>query len=410
MKISIGAKILALLGLSSIVGLGVTLTSVRSTGELVSSSAWVAHTYKVINGFDEIRSLLKDAETGQRGFLITGEPSYLAPYENALKKIDEQLASLRELTADNPNQQSRLVSLRPLIDSKLSELAQTIALRKTTGFESARKVVMTDLGKNVMDQIRSTIDQGTAEENSLLAKRDRVNVEFAAMARNGLLGGSLLLVIVFIATAVFVRRGIIVPLTLVMGVAKEVASGNLKQEPLRVNSTDEIGELANIINTMLAFLREMATQNLDVARNLGTATSEILAAIQQQAAAVREQATAIQQTTTTMEEIGQSGAQVNERGRQISNSAELTLGAASAGIGAVQGTNLTMVSIRSQVESVAENIVNLSERNQTIGEIITSVNDIAEQCNLLALNAAIEAADAGDHGRRFSVVANEIKT
>ena len=307
MKISIGAKILALLGLSSIVGLGVTLTSVRSTGELVSSSAWVAHTYKVINGFDEIRSLLKDAETGQRGFLITGEPSYLAPYENALKKIDEQLASLRELTADNPNQQSRLVSLRPLIDSKLSELAQTIALRKTTGFESARKVVMTDLGKNVMDQIRSTIDQGTAEENSLLAKRDRVNVEFAAMARNGLLGGSLLLVIVFIATAVFVRRGIIVPLTLVMGVAKEVASGNLKQEPLRVNSTDEIGELANIINTMLAFLREMATQNLDVARNLGTATSEILAAIQQQAAAVREQATAIQQTTTTMEEIGQSG-------------------------------------------------------------------------------------------------------
>src|SRR5207244_4424776 len=76
---------------------------------------------------------------------------------------------------------------------------------------------------------------------------------------------------------------------------------------------------------------------------------------------------------------------------------------------AVQKTNLTMESIREQAEAVADNVVALSEKTQRVGEIIATVNDIAEQSHLLALNAAIEAAAAGEHGRSFSVVAGEIK-
>ncbi len=409
MKISIGVKILSLLGLSTAVGVGVALASLKGTSQTTAASGWVSHTYQVITQLDAVSMALDEAETGQRGFLITGEDRYLEPYLQAKAKISEHVNAVRELTIDNGNQTKRFDELKPIITARLDLFQEAVDARRNLGFDAARKIVLTDKGKALTAQIHSIVEAARDEEVSLLAKRDATNNELAATVRWILIGGLSSFVLVFGIAAIFVRTGIVTPLNRVMQLANEISQGNLKNEPLHIQSSDEVGELATIFNGMLRFLREMAAQNSEVSKNLGTAASEILAAVQQQAAAVREQATAIQQTTATMEEIGQSGAQVTERGRQISSSTEATLNAANAGIGAVQGTHLTMISIRSQVESVAENIVSLSERNQTIGEIVASVNDIAEQSNLLALNAAIEAADAGDHGRRFSVVANEIK-
>jgi methyl-accepting chemotaxis protein len=148
---------------------------------------------------------------------------------------------------------------------------------------------------------------------------------------------------------------------------------------------------------------------MSVSERMNAAAAEILASTQQQATGTKEQAATIQQITATMEEVRQSGVQISERAKQVTATAEATATITVTGLSTVQEANQTMEAIRQQVEEVAENVVSLSEKTQAVGEIIATVNDIAERSNLLALNAAIEAAAAGDQGSRFSVVANEIK-
>ena len=117
-------------------------------------------------------SVLNDAETGQRGFLLTGEERYLEPYTNSIVAIKETVAEVKELTSDNPEQQRRIETLQTEIDAKYAELQETIDLRKETGFDAALAVVLTDQGKEVMDRIRGTVEQMMAEEESLLVVRE----------------------------------------------------------------------------------------------------------------------------------------------------------------------------------------------------------------------------------------------
>ncbi len=409
MRMSIGFKILSIFGVAALFSLLGAAVSYRGTGEMVSSSEWVVRSFEARKELRDILSDLKDAETGQRGFLITGEDHYLEPYKSALSQLDRNITEAKEITSDNPNQQARLVEIKSVTASRLAEIAETIRIRREQGFEAARKIVLTDRGKISMDRLKLLLNEAIAEEDSLRVKRTALSLEYAAETRKALVIAGALSIALLLFMAYFVNRNIIAPLSRVVRMANAIAEGNLKHEKLPIFSQDEIGELSRVFNVMLDSLRELATQNNSISKNLAAAATEVLASIQQQAAATKQQATAIQETTTTMEEISQSGTQISERAREVVNSAASFSESGESGLAAVQSTNRTMVGVREQVENVAENIVTLSERNQAIAEIIATVNDIAEQSNLLALNAAIEAAAAGEQGRSFSVVASEIK-
>jgi methyl-accepting chemotaxis protein len=215
-------------------------------------------------------------------------------------------------------------------------------------------------------------------------------------------------VFVAIVLSIVIQRSVTEPLGTFMRVMDRIGKGDLT-EKAPVDRRDELGDLAQRLNQMVAGLRDVAGQTRTVAENLSAATAEILASTSQQAAATAEQSAAVQQTNATMAEISQSGAQIAERAKSVAAAAAATSSASAAGLESVQNTNTTMESIREQAEAVAENVIALSDKTQAVGEIIASVNDIAEQSHLLALNAAIEAAAAGEHGRSFSVVAGEMK-
>ncbi|WP_207484051.1 methyl-accepting chemotaxis protein [Arenibaculum pallidiluteum] len=206
-----------------------------------------------------------------------------------------------------------------------------------------------------------------------------------------------------------VGRSITGPLGEAVGLARAITDGDLSVRAVPVRSSDEVGLLMGALNQMLVSLRSVTEETRGAADRLRREVSQIVASVQEQASSTKQQAAAVQEITSTVEEISQSAEQVSGMAREVGGAADDAVATGRFGLQAVLDTTAAMEAIRSQAESVAETVVMLSERTQAVGEIIATVNEIAEQSNLVALNAAIEAADAGEQGRRFAVVASEIK-
>ncbi len=136
-----------------------------------SNQGWVEHTQQVQLELAEFESLLKDAETGQRGYLYTGDPRYLEPYNNAVVQGYPHITRLAELTADNPRQQERVARLRALKQQKLDELAQTLRAFDEGDKDLARSIMLSGRGKATMDEIRALTAEMRREESSLESAR-----------------------------------------------------------------------------------------------------------------------------------------------------------------------------------------------------------------------------------------------
>ncbi len=408
MNPKIGTRILAGYLAALVVFAGVGLIAYRAVNELSNAAALVTHTYKVKEALTGVLSSLADAETGQRGYLLTNEERYLEPYESGIRVVDRYIQDLRDLTGDNRNQQRRVANLQALVARKLSALADAITARRREGEKAALNIILSDRGRRDMEEIRKVIAEMDSEETGRLRQREKVSDETHTFATAAILGGGLVAAALVVLVSLLVQRSITGPLNTFMAFAQRVGQGDLTQQAV-LTGDDELGELSEDLNEMVVGLRDVARQAWSVAENLNAATSEILASTQQQAASTAEQAAAVQQANATMAELSQSGAQISERAKQVATAAEAVTAASATGLQSVKNTSTTMEAIREQAEAVAENVISLSEKTQAVGEIIATVNDIAEQSHLLALNAAIQAAQAGEHGRSFSVVAAEMK-
>lgn len=448
MKWTVGTKILGGFALSLLVLLAIGVTAYQSTEQLLTATNERQRTYDELLNIEQLLAALKDCETGQRGYLLTGETRYLEPYASGKEEVGEKLKALRDLS-DNAADKQQLDSLAPLITSKLAELGETIELRRTKGLDAALPVVMSDRGKTAMDQIREITGELRVGAQDSLNRKSKEAADRAHFATMIIIVGSAAALVFLSLAGILIARNIARPLGEMTDAAERIAAGQLDVRLASNERKDEVAVLNAAFTRMTRSLRDMAatakrisrgdltgeikpqsenddlgnsfammTKNLrDVMRDmteavnvLSATATEIMASTSEVAASAVETASAVTQTTTTVEEVKQTAQVSSEKGRYVADSAQQAAQVSKRGKLSVEESTAGMSRIRQQVDSIGTSMVKLSEQTLAVGEIIATVNDLAEQSNILAVNASIEAAKAGEHGKGFAVVAQEVRT
>jgi PAS domain S-box-containing protein len=153
---------------------------------------WEKHTYQVLGELEALLSGLTDLETAERGYAISGDPSFFEPFNRALPTIEARVEKVRRLTADNAGQQRRLDGLGPLIRQRIAEAGQVIAARANVDGQAARARVAGGDGKRLVDALRGVIAQMEAEERRLLSERGRAATASVRRQQGTLVAGSAL--------------------------------------------------------------------------------------------------------------------------------------------------------------------------------------------------------------------------